>query len=122
MKLKTIFKMKYWEQHPQKAFYVMSIVVVLCVLISTAVSVIQITNNSKQEVSGFTREVKDGFAVFKDDLSQGSTHLNQYRQCKRLESQIDSLMSKDTLSLADSVRIERILSELELMYQELNNE
>ncbi|WP_303922376.1 hypothetical protein [Draconibacterium sediminis] len=122
MKLKTIFKLEYWEKHPKKAFYVMSMILVLCIVISTSVSVIQITNNRKQGVNGFTQELKDGFSVIKDDFSQGSIHYDHYRQCKKLESQIDSLLSKEKLSLADSIQMEKIFEELEILYKDLNNE
>ena len=122
MKLKTIFKLEYWEKHPKKAFYVMSMILVLCIVISTSVSVIQITNNRKQGVNGFTQELKDGFSVIKDDFSQGTIHYDHYQKCKKLESQIDSLLSKEKLSLADSIQMEKIFEELEILYKDLNNE
>jgi len=122
MKLKTIFKLKYWEKHPKKAFYVMSMILALCIVISTSVSVLQITNNRKQGVNGFKQELKDGFSVIKDDFSQGTIQYDHYRQCKKLESQIDSLLSKEKLSLADSIQMEKIFEELEILYKDLNNE
>ena len=122
MKLKTIFKLEYWEKHPKKAFYVMSMILVLCIVISTSVSVIQITNNRKQGVNGFTQELKDGFSVIKDDFSQGTIHYDHYQQSKKLESQIDSLLSKEKLSRSDSIQMEKIFEELEILYKDLNNE
>ncbi|HYQ56291.1 MAG TPA: hypothetical protein VEP89_03010 [Draconibacterium sp.] len=122
MKLKTIFKLEYWEKHPKKAFYVMSMILVLCIVISTSVSVFQITNNRKQGVNGFTQELKDGFSVIKDDFSQGTIHYDHYQQSKKLESQIDSLLSKEKLSRADSIQMEKIFEELEILYKDLNNE
>ncbi len=116
MKKEPIFKYEYWQKRPKKAFYWMCAIIVVSIGLSILMNANRMSKYDKQE--GMGKELKKGVAIIKDDFSSGNAKMEQYVKCKKLESEIDSFLLKNSLTHRDSLRLQEIFQELEKIYKD----